>query len=106
MLGLVLLYWIGKYFYKLAEDYNKSKWGFAVLGIITYYGGIVLFSFITGIVMELVSPGLIERFNDTLLGFAMLPFGILSCYLFYKYLEKKWYKNKPNVNDLIDEIGS
>ena len=34
MLGLVLLYWIGKYFYKLAEEYDKSKWGFAILGLV------------------------------------------------------------------------
>jgi len=34
----------------------------------------------------------------------MLPFGILGCYLLYKYLEKTWKKNKP-INE-IDEIGN
>ena len=105
MLGLVLLYWIGKYFYKLAEKYNKSEWGFAILGIVSYYGGIVLFSFIIGIVAEIVSPGYFENFNETVFSLLMLPLGILSCYLLYKYLEKTWEKNKPNLNELIDEIG-
>ncbi|AUC81836.1 hypothetical protein [Lacinutrix sp. Bg11-31] len=105
MLGLILLYWIGKYYYKLAEKYNKSKWGFTILGIVSYYGGIVLFSFILGMAAEIIAPGYIDSFNETLLGLLMLPFGFLSCYLLYKYLEKAWEKNKPNPNKLIDEIG-
>jgi uncharacterized membrane protein HdeD (DUF308 family) len=104
MLGLILLYWIGKYFFKLAEEYNKNKWGFAILGIVTYYAGIIIFSFIFGIVIELTSPGAIDNINETLLGLMMLPFGILSCYVLYKYLEKTWKKNLP-VNE-IDQIGS
>jgi hypothetical protein len=39
MLGLVFIYFIGRYYYKLAENHNRSKWGFAVLGVATYYGG-------------------------------------------------------------------
>ena len=48
MLGLLLLYWIGKYFYKLAEAYDKSKWGFTILGIVVYYAGIVVLGLILG----------------------------------------------------------
>ena len=105
MLGLVLLYWIGKYFYKLAEEYNKNKWGFTILGIVVYYAGILLFSIIIGIIAEIFSPGFIDNFNETLFGFLMLPFGLLSCYLLYKYLEKTWKKNDPIKNNSIDEIG-
>lgn len=105
MLGLILLYWIGKYFYKLAEEYNKSKWGFTILGIVVYYAGILLFSIITGIIAEIFSPGFIDTFNETLFGFLMLPFGLLSCYLLYKYLEKTWKKNDPIKNNSIEEIG-
>lgn len=105
MLGLLLLYWIGKYFYKLAGEYNKHQWGFAILGIMVYYSGIVLFSIIIGIIAELVSPGFFDTTNETLLGIVMLPFGILSCYILYKYLEKTWEKNNPNPDELIDEIG-
>ena len=103
MLGLILLYWIGKYFYKLAEEYDKSKWGFAILGIVTYYGGIIIFSFLVGIIFAFTAPEALEAINETLLGIMMLPFGILSCYLLYKYLDKTWVKNKPV--DEIDNIG-
>ena len=105
MLGLVLLYWIGKYFYKLAEEHNKSLWGFAILGVVTYYAGTLIFGFLLGLVAELISPGFFDDFNETLLGFIILPFGLLTCYLLYLYLEKTWKKTKPNTHTLIEEIG-
>jgi hypothetical protein len=37
MLGILLFYFIGKSFYKLAEIYDKSKWTFAVLGVATFF---------------------------------------------------------------------
>ena len=103
MLGFILLYWIGKYFYKLAEKYQKSEWGYALLGIGSYYGGILLAGFFTGIFVELLYPGVIENSNETLLGILMLPFGLLSCYVVYTYLEKTWKKNKPKNE--MDAIG-
>lgn len=105
MLGLVLLYWIGKYFYKLAEEYTKNKWGFAILGIGVYYLGTFIFGIIFMIIGEVITPGYIDTFNETLLSFIALPFGILSCYLLYKYLQKTWKKNDPRKNNLIDQIG-
>lgn len=105
MLGLVLLYWIGKYFYKLAEEYSKSKWGFTVLGIVSYYGGTLFFGFTFGIIAEIISFGYLDDFNDSVLGLLALPFGILSCYILYKYLEKTWKKEDPRNNNDIDEIG-
>ncbi|WP_290697211.1 hypothetical protein [Lacinutrix sp.] len=105
MLGLILLYWVGKYFYKLAGEYNKSEWGFAILGIVSYYAGTILFGLIIGIIAEIISPGFFDEFNDIGLGLLMIPFGILTCYLLYKYLENTWKKNQPNPSKLIDEIG-
>ncbi|GGG07674.1 hypothetical protein GCM10011344_05310 [Dokdonia pacifica] len=103
MLGILLLYWIGKYFYKLAEEHNKSKWGFAILGIITYYVGTFLFGIILGIVIEQFSPGFVESIDEMLLGIILLPFGILSCYIFYKLLENSWKEDLkgPNTTDFI-----
>lgn len=105
MLGLVLLYWIGKYFYKLAEEYDKSQWGFAILGIVVYYFGTFVLGFVFGLIVELISPGFFDTMNDMAINLLALPFGLLSCYLLYNYLEKTWEKNKPNPNKLIEEIG-
>lgn len=70
MLGIFFLYWVGKYFYKLAEQHHKRKWAYAILGAF--------------------APDLFLSVNDTLLGALLIPFGFLSCYLFYQYLKYSW----------------
>ncbi len=105
MLGLLLLFWIGKYFYKLADKFDKNKWGFAILGIVAYYGGTIIFALLFMILGEVISPGYIDTFNETLLSLLALPFGVLTCYLLYKYLAKTWKKNAPSIDSDIAEIG-
>jgi hypothetical protein len=103
MLGLVLLYWIGKYHYRLAEQYNKNRWGYAILGVVTYYGGIILASFTIGFFAEIFSPGLLDEFNEMLFGLLMLPFGLLSTYFLYRLLENSWKWRKANTPPPIAE---
>lgn len=106
MLGLVLLYFIGKKFYTLAEEYDKSIWSYAVLGIVIYYIGLYGAAFIVGIVFAMMESTFLENMNDFVLGLMLMPFGLLSCYLLYLFLEKKWKKEKPKRQEkLIDEIG-
>jgi len=101
MFGLLLLYFIGKHFYKLAEEYGNNKWGYAILGIVAYYAGIFLFAFILGIIIEIISPGFIDTINDLLLGIMIIPFGILTCYLLYIALKKRWKNDDTNeINHL------
>lgn len=117
MIGLVLLYWVGKYFYELAKEYNKNKWKFTILGVVVYYAGILLSSFILGTVMgiitqkyrynflEITFQGFIDNFNGILLGLLMLPFGFLSSYVLYKYLKETWKENNPTLKKMIEDIG-
>ncbi|WP_026775120.1 hypothetical protein [Polaribacter sp. Hel_I_88] len=106
MLGLILLYWIGKYFYKLAEEYDKSKWVFAILGIVVYYVGSLLFGVIILFLIDAFSNEYSDdSISDFLLGVIAMPFGLLTCYFLYNYLKKTWQKEIPNTNKLIDEIG-
>lgn len=105
MLGLLLLYWIGKYFYKLAEEYDKSEWGFAILGVVVYYAGIVVAGFSFGIFIGIFYPEILETMNETILSLFMIPFGILSCYLLYIQLEKSWKKSKEAKERFTDQIS-
>ena len=106
MLGLILIYWLGKKFYTLADDFDKSKWGYAILGVVVYYAGIIVFAIALGIIIEIASPGYLDNTNERLIDLACLPFGLLSSYLLYKNLDKNWKKNDPRNNNSIDEIGS
>jgi hypothetical protein len=102
MLGILFLYWVGKYYYKLAEKYNKSKWGFAILGIASYYSGILIATVITSLILGLYAPQYFESINDTLFGVLMLPFGFLMTFGLYKFLKMTWAKNEPNPDEFIE----
>ena len=104
MLGLLLIYFIGKYFYKLSEEFNQNKWLYAVLGVVIYYVGSAVGGFVLGILSELFSLG-INWDNNLSLGLIALPFGIGACYLFYYLLKKKWEKSAVLVKDEIQDIG-
>lgn len=104
MLGILLIYFIGKHFYKMAETYNKNKWLFAILGVVTYYVG----TFIGGIVLAILDEIFVLGINwdsNLSLGLMALPFGIALDYLFYKILEKKWKKEFVPVGNEIEDIG-
>lgn len=106
MLGLVLLYFIGKKFYELADEYEKNKWGFAILGIIVYYLGAFVFVAVLGVFVVIMESDFLETTNNFIVGIMALPFGILSCYGLYYYLEKTWKKQNPLRDKMIDQIGN
>lgn len=102
MIGIVLIYFLGKAFYDLSLASDKNKWLFAVLGVFSYYIG----TFIGGIVLVLIEPltGFnAETANEYLIGFLALPFGLLACYGFYQLLKYHWIKQLPSTSeDLLD----
>lgn len=108
MLGIIFLFIIGKQFYKLAEEYSKSKWGFAILGIVTYYAGTFITAIIYGLIYFSMYPEASEESVETIyLTLAVIVFGILSSVILYFILESNWKKNqkveKKAMN--IDDIG-
>jgi len=106
MLGLVLIYFIGRTFYKLAGKYGKSEWGFAILGVVTYYAG----TFILGIVLAIIAPNTIDEMNNLLLGLIALPFGLLACFILHFILNKHWEKqaglSKNRLKSLESDIDN
>lgn len=104
MLGILLLYWIGKYYYKLAEAHGKSKWGYAILGIVTYYACAVVSGFLMGIFIELIWPGAVDTINELLLSILVLPFGIAGTYLLYHYFRRSWERKAPQLG--VEVLGA
>lgn len=104
MLGLVFLYFIGKYFYKLAEQFNQNKWLYAILGIVIYYVGTFIGGITLGILDGLIGIGF-DWDNNLALGLIALPFGLVTAYLFYFLLNKQWEKSVVLVEDEIQDIG-
>ena len=106
MLGLLLIYFIGKYFYNLAEEHHKSKWGYAILGVVSYYLGTILAGIAFAIIFELWGSTSIDQMSEIALNFMALPFGILMCVGLYYFLKKRWEKSIHIEADIIDEIGA
>lgn len=105
MLGLFLLYFIGKNFYNLAADHGRSEWGFAILGVVAYYVGTFIGGIVLVIAFELLSSTSIESMSDMAIGFMALPFGILSCVGLHYLLKGIWTKKPGFDPSIIDEIG-
>ncbi len=103
MLGLFLIYFIGKSYYELADKFAKSKWGFAILGVVVYYFGTFLAGFLFAILSELGVTSFFIELPDMAMSFFALPFGLLACWGVYKILENKW-KNQTvkTVNESLD----
>lgn len=102
MIGLVLIYYLGKQFYELAELYNKNKWLFAVLGVVIYYSGTLLFGLLLGFWAGFTGNLSVFDTSDLVLGLMGIPLGLLSAWLFYFLLKKNWSKTKVVYSD--DEL--
>jgi len=105
MIGIFLIYFIGKYFYNLADEFDKNKWVFAILGVVTFYAAQVILGVILAISDLLFSTNLIEGSSDATLSFLGIPVGLLACTGLYFFLKKFWKKNTKMEDNKIEEIG-
>ena len=106
IIGLLLIYFIGKSFYELAHTHNRSKWGYAILGIVTYYGLQLLLGFGIGFYLVLRNgDGAITTETElvvTIVGVAIAAFGTWGLHYL---LKKSWEKNvrpEQGREDLLD----
>ncbi|GGZ63472.1 hypothetical protein [Mesonia mobilis] len=84
MIGIVFIYFVGKKFYTLAEEKNKKKWPYAILGVLSYYFGLVTGGILLGILLEIFMPGTIDSTIWLLVYFAfLLGYWLVSGYIGY-----------------------
>jgi len=103
MLGLLVLYFIGRAYYDLAVTYDKKKWLFAIVGIITYYSGMFLGMVLLAVIDIISGLDYIEELDETLLALIAFPFGLLFCWWFYRFLKNKWSNVKTeDISDILD----
>lgn len=104
MLQIILFVFIGKHFYKLAETYNKKKWLFVIIGIISYFLGELLGGLILGFLSAYLGWDL-DWDNRLLMSLIGLPFGLGAVALFHYLLKKNFEQNKPEPIQSIEDIG-
>jgi len=84
----------------MAEIYKQSKWGFAILGVASFYIGQAIFGIILYFLAAYFGWDIFDGNSDTLINFLGLPFGILTVYILYKVLEANWIDKQPEFDDL------
>ena len=104
MLGIFLLYFIVTHINKISAKFGKKKWPYAILSLVVYYGSGLLVGVIFGLSMEL-SGNSVDAIPDLALNIAAIPFGVLAVWAFGKYLNNKWDKEVPNIDEKIEEFG-
>lgn len=105
MLGILLIYFIGKRFYDLSIEHNQSKWLFAILSIVIYYAAGFVFGIIIAFLDIYVFDWGIDWENTVGANLLSIPIGLLAVWGFYVFLESKWEKSVFIVKDEIEDIG-
>jgi len=102
MLGLIPLFFIGRYYYQLAHEYDRSTWGFAFLGVGIAIVAQLLFGFCTGLLAA--ATGNLQWVDNTIIiSLLAIAFSVLAVVIVYKILEKNWSNNpKDKSNGLLD----
>jgi hypothetical protein len=104
MIGIFLIYFLGRAFYDLAFEYNKHQWGYAILGVVSYYTG----TFVGGLVLVLGAGYLFETdittYPDMAINLMAVPFGLLGCWGLYRILKSNWKKKTevPEAESVLD----
>jgi len=104
MLGLLVIYFIGKKFFDLATEFERNKWGFALAGVASYYIGTFIGGIVITIFLELFLDKSIDEANDLGLALIALPFGLIASWALYVLLKKNWRQHPSSFNsDILDE---
>lgn len=104
MIGILFIYWIWKAFSNLAIKYNKNKWKYFFIGLLSYYGSSFLFAIIYILIIGIVNGfDAVDQvnFNSPGLNLFFGALGALACYGIHKYLENRGEK----LNELIKREG-
>jgi hypothetical protein len=100
-LGYIFVFYVGFYFYRLAENHEKNKWLFGVIGILIFFTG--YFSYILFYrFFELKS---IEEIDYSSISFKSFLIGSIAAIIMFQTLNLVWNRKKKISSQDINEIG-
>ena len=101
MLGVVIIYFLGRSVYRLAETYHKNTWGHAVGSVLFYYLG----TFVAGIAIYLLADlngGNLENTSDMAINLMAVPFGLAFWYAYRAFFKHRWAQAPESDMELLD----
>lgn len=100
-LGYILIFYIGFYFYRLAENHHKNKWLFGFIGIVIYFFGLVIYP----LYIRFFDSTEIEEFKLVLVSFKSFTIGLLFVCISFQLLSIIWSRKKKVNKKDIEKIG-
>ncbi|TMM28809.1 hypothetical protein FDT66_12950 [Polaribacter aestuariivivens] len=100
-LSYIFIFYVGFYFFRLAENHQKNKWLYGFLGIITYYSSSIIFMLFLKIFHE-EEIGDFDFVSITMKSFLI---GLLSIFFLFQSLSFIWGRKKKNKEKEINKIG-
>ena len=97
MIGLIFIYWIGKAFYKLAEENDENKWLWAILGLVSFYISQILFAILAFMMVDFSEDINLEKG----LNIVSVIVGGLCCWGFYNALKKRWGSSRNSLDSMM-----
>lgn len=100
-LGYIFVFYIGFYFYRLAENHQKYKWLFAIVGIATYFTGSVIYP----LYLRFFSINEIPIAEVSKITIQSFFIGIICVFVLFHILDFIWTRKEKTNQKEIDKIG-
>lgn len=97
----IFLFYVGFYFYRLAENHKRNKWIYGVLGIVTYIIGANIYP----VFLYFIDSEYIDDYDLTSIAFKSFLIGIISVFVLFQVLSFVWNKKEEIDKREIDKIG-
>ncbi|MFK8059714.1 MAG: hypothetical protein AB8B78_06435 [Polaribacter sp.] len=101
ILGYIFLFYVGFYFYRLAENHHKNKWLFGFLGIAIYFFGVLIYP----LYLKLFNNLEIDEFKITIVSLKSFTTGLLFVFISFQFLGFIWGRKKKIEKKEIEKIG-
>lgn len=101
VLGYIFIFYIGFYFYRLAENHKRNKWLFGIVGIVTFLIGLLSYPLIIRILYSEEN----HNFDLIFISFKSFLIGLLSVLFLFQLLNFIWSRKKVSKKGDIDKIG-
>jgi len=106
MLEIIAIGFVGSMFFRLAKEYNKIAWLFAILGGLSFYAGVFLAGMAYGWYIASSQNRIIDDSDMIGLIIAAYPAGAICCVIFYQLLKRAWKKKAEAIQEdatLLDD---
>ena len=97
----IFIFYVGFYFYRLAENHHKNKWLFGIVGIATYFIGSIIYP----LFIRFFYDEDIYDFDLAKITLKSFLIGISCVFFLFHLLSFIWSRKKIIKKEDIDKIG-